>query len=552
MSSYVYTGIKCLRPVRIISKHNGLYSYVPCGKCEVCLSNKQLHNCSTCDFELSSATSVYFITLTYSNPNVPIMAVYEDKFYKDSTDIDDLYYCHDVTPRYRVKNCKNPVVDDDYYLGCVRYPGHLMDDLYYKRVKTNDDISVFSTHYYDMGSNLVDSDSIYYFPYLSHYDVKCFLKRFRYHLNKDKNKNYETLRYYVMGEYGPRTFRPHFHLLLFFDSEITPEKVTSLVYKAWNFGRISVDRVEKNATSYVTRYAAGSFILPPLYDLPATKPRLSHSINFGGKVYDSVWESINENDELAFNLLDSYELPIAGKVRKYYVRRPLENRRYPKVPGFAAKDTSLLCISFRLYQTAIRWALQKRFYAGNLTNLSVWFANALLDSKPGSDVYSLVDFYIHSVYGDAMHPVTPSMLKNTKFYMQIYRELLVSRKIMLIYDLTINSSYQDFAVLVKKFTDYYKKRDYEHLKKNLESLELFTLTTPYETLVPCYYDTDKFVASAPYNQYVGYRKNLFYSNMKHKELNDANNIFLYDSKFKKINYSRKLTSVSLINQSSYE
>lgn len=540
MSEYVYTGVKCLHPVRITL--HGDYAYVPCGKCEVCLSNKQLRNCASCDFELSTATSVFFVTLTYSNPNVPIMAVYEDTFYKDDNDTDNLYYCYDVTPRYHELKCKNPVVDDDFYLGCLRYPGHMMDDLYYKRVKTNDDISVYNTHYYDLCGNVVDSKSIYYMPYLSHYDVKCFLKRLRYYLNKNKNKNYETLRYYVMGEYGPRTYRPHFHLLLFFQSQITPEDVTSFVYKSWSYGRISVDRVEKNATSYVTRYASGSFILPPLYDLPATKPRLSHSINFGGKVYDCILQSIKDNDDLAFNLLDSVRIAIAGKNREYYVRRSLENRRYPKVPGFTAKNTSLLCLSFRLYQIAIRWALQKRYYAGSLSALSVWFANELLASDPGSDVYSLVEFYTHCVYGDFMRPVTPNMLRHEKFYLQIYRELLVSRKIMDIYNFTIDTPYQDFVSLVKKFVSYYKKQDYDHLKKNLESLELFTITTPFEALKPCFYNTDEFVPCAPYNQYVSYRKNLFYSNMKHKELNDANNIFLYDSKFDKVNYSRKLTS----------
>lgn len=540
MSNYVYTGIKCLHPVHI--KLHGEDAYVPCGKCEVCLSNKQLRNCASCDFELSAATSVYFVTLTYSNPNVPVMAVYEDTCFMDDNDTDSLYYCHDATPRYHnKKNSSNPIAEDDFFLGCVRYPSYLMDDLYYKRVKTNDDISVYDTHYYDLFGNVVDRQSIYYMPYLSHYDAKCFLKRFRYHLNKEKNN--ETLRYYVMGEYGPRTYRPHFHLLLFFESNISPEKVTSFVYSSWSYGRISVDRVEKNATSYVTRYASGSFILPPFYDLSATKPRLSHSLNFGGKVYDSILQSIKDNDELAFNLLDSVSLPIAGKNREYYVRRPLENRRFPKVPGFTSKSTGLLCLSFRLYQIAIRRAWQKRYYAGSLSALSVWFANELLESSPDSDEYCLVEYYTHCVYGDYMHPVTPDMLRHEKFYMQIYRELLVSRKIMSIYNLTIDSSNHEFSVLVNKFVEYYKKRDYEYLKKNLESLELFTLTVPFEALKSCFYNTDKFAPCSPYNQYVSYRRNMFYSNMKHKELNDANNIFLYDSKFDKINYSRKLTSI---------
>lgn len=45
-------------------------------------------------------------------------------------------------------------------------------------------------------------------------DSTHFLERLRYRIKKD---GYNTLRYYLIGEYGATTFRPHYHLQLFTD-----------------------------------------------------------------------------------------------------------------------------------------------------------------------------------------------------------------------------------------------------------------------------------------------------------------------------------------------
>ena len=52
-------------------------------------------------------------------------------------------------------------------------------------------------------------------PYLRKRDLQLFIKNLRSYLPE-----YE-IRYFASGEYGPETFRPHFHLLLYVnDSEL--------------------------------------------------------------------------------------------------------------------------------------------------------------------------------------------------------------------------------------------------------------------------------------------------------------------------------------------
>ena len=55
-------------------------------------------------------------------------------------------------------------------------------------------------------------------PFLNYVDVQNYIKRLRKYLFK-KLGSYETLHFYAVGEYGPVHFRPHFHLLLFSNSD---------------------------------------------------------------------------------------------------------------------------------------------------------------------------------------------------------------------------------------------------------------------------------------------------------------------------------------------
>lgn len=77
-------------------------------------------------------------------------------------------------------------------------------------------------------------------PQLHREHVQLFLKRVR--------KEGYQLRYYGVGEYGSRTFRPHYHILLFGD---VPEEV---IRRQWFYGQVHIGTVTEQSVIYCLSY----------------------------------------------------------------------------------------------------------------------------------------------------------------------------------------------------------------------------------------------------------------------------------------------------------
>lgn len=83
-------------------------------------------------------------------------------------------------------------------------------------------------------------------PSVNKRDVQLFIKRLR-------KLSDEKLRYYAVAEYGSKTHRPHYHIILFnlshdFDS------ANLLLTNAWGNGQIQVGSVTPASIAYVTKY----------------------------------------------------------------------------------------------------------------------------------------------------------------------------------------------------------------------------------------------------------------------------------------------------------
>lgn len=81
---------------------------------------------------------------------------------------------------------------------------------------------------------------------LDKYGVQCWIKRLRV---LEENK----LRYFLVGEYGSRTFRPHYHLLLFNMSGSKTEVYEKLC-KSWALGLVHMGAVTDASIAYCTKY----------------------------------------------------------------------------------------------------------------------------------------------------------------------------------------------------------------------------------------------------------------------------------------------------------
>jgi len=82
-------------------------------------------------------------------------------------------------------------------------------------------------------------------------DVQKFFKRFR------KNYPAGSLRYFLCGEYGSRTMRPHYHAILFFsDWGLSFEKMfPSVLETSWGHGSVHIGDVTQESLSYTLGYA---------------------------------------------------------------------------------------------------------------------------------------------------------------------------------------------------------------------------------------------------------------------------------------------------------
>lgn len=80
-------------------------------------------------------------------------------------------------------------------------------------------------------------------PTLWKQDVQAFLKRLR-------KKTDKKLRYYLTGEYGSKTLRPHYHMILFNFPLDQVEDITD----AWGLGNVHLGDVTPASIHYTTKY----------------------------------------------------------------------------------------------------------------------------------------------------------------------------------------------------------------------------------------------------------------------------------------------------------
>lgn len=111
-------------------------------------------------------------------------------------------------------------------------------------------------------------------PVVSKRDIQLFFKRLRRFLDKKLSSSGYKARYFLVSEYGPNTYRPHYHFLLFssygFNSENSVEhrEISKAIQKCWNSGFVTVSICNKARIGYVTKYMSCV-----LLDLPKYLPK---------------------------------------------------------------------------------------------------------------------------------------------------------------------------------------------------------------------------------------------------------------------------------------
>lgn len=286
----------------ITNKYTGARIAVDCGQCDYCIYKRAQKASMRVKTAGSAFKHSFFVTLTFDNEHIPLM--YCKVLRSDYDDVVGIsgdnhfgYEHHQYIPVSEYQCDDNSALHHIFFeqvQGTVPFDRELKE---YVPVKDNWFLSMDAIRSFICKSQSVDNspypaaeqyglDNL--IPFLNYVDVQNYIKRLRKHLFK-KLGSYETLHFYAVGEYGPVHFRPHFHLILFTNSDEVAKVLRYCHDKSWNLGRSDFQRAAGGASSYVASYVNSLCSAPLLYrSCRAFRPRSRASIGFFEKGCDFV------------------------------------------------------------------------------------------------------------------------------------------------------------------------------------------------------------------------------------------------------------------------
>lgn len=318
----------CLHPQRVWNKYTSEFVYAPCGTCPVCLRRKSSIWTQRLIQERYSWKYCVFFTLTYSPEHVPTLKMDDRQSYL--YDLSHIHYSEqgdvliDLNDEYQK-------MDKDTFVKCKQWISR-------------------------------QNGSIYY---LSVGDAQRFIKRLRINLKRKIDgiikeskeqgiKTFESnkdsgIRYFLIGEYGETTLRPHCHGLLFFNNEYTATYIQELIVQSWKFGNTDSSFVSSHNASYVSGYVNSNVNLPPILLHKRIRPFAIFSKH---PFIGSLCHSSKEVKEIFFRA--SPDHVIFNHEKSAFENVPLWrsyiNKLYPKISGFSKFSHSDRVNIYRAYE----------------------------------------------------------------------------------------------------------------------------------------------------------------------------------------------------------
>lgn len=406
-----YLATECFHPRKVTNRYTHETLFVRCGTCPSCLVHRSNIQCALISNMSSHFKYAYFFTLTYSDEFVPRVSLEVVERCNAESEIDA--YMSDSDPRHL------PYDDSKYQIaatylprsGCFRVhdSGRVRDfseteDSYQflhtfsgKEIR---DLLVASNGRYDFARKCVVFPSIdecrNEVLVLNPYDQNLFFKRLRKLIAE---KYDEKICYYLVSEYGGRTYRPHWHGLLFFNSDELTSSICELVSKSWSYGRTDCSLSRGSAAGYVASYINSFVDLPDFFNRhKEIKPRSYHSKGLSVNKLFRQSSDISELQEVASSCFDGFSIPINGEYVTVKPSRSYEHTVFPRIsnPVFS-NPYSCVDLFFGAFTASNR--LIRDGYISIDENLSTFslakrYARFYYDVKSGYRTASRYDFLI--------------------------------------------------------------------------------------------------------------------------------------------------------------
>lgn len=345
-----YLATECFHPRKVTNRYTHETLFVRCGTCPSCLVHRSNIQCALISNMSSHFKYAYFFTLTYSDEFVPRVSLEVVERCDAESEIDA--YISDPDPRHL------PCDDSKYQIaatylprsGCFRVhgSGRVRDFsetessyqfLHTFSGKEIQDLLVASNGRYDFGKKCVVFPSIdecrNEILVLNPYDQNLFFKRLRKLIAE---KYDEKICYYLVSEYGGRTYRPHWHGILFFNSDELTSSICELVSKSWSYGRTDCSLSRGSAAGYVASYINSFVDLPDFFNRhKEIKPRSYHSKGLSSNKLFRQSSDISEVQEIAASCFDGFSVSINGEYVAVKPSRSYERTVFPRIsdPVFA-------------------------------------------------------------------------------------------------------------------------------------------------------------------------------------------------------------------------
>ena len=562
---------RCEHPRIIKNKYTGEPVYVECGVCPHCLISRSDAKRNLCDYEKWNRKYCYFVTLTYNSQYVPKMSL---------TPIEDYEFDYPVGKNWpavrsqlrtrmlldsRVKKEDNgqvinmytckvnfPYIDEhlrDIYASCaaatefrnnykpvyqsLARPYILrtiprMSKLQNFKDVQREELVWISPEQAEMlkkKSKCEGNDNAFpqfkgLLKYVNYRDYQLFAKRFRKYLFT-KIGSYEKISSYVVSEYSPKTFRPHFHILFFFDSDEVAKNIRQAVFQSWKLGRVDTQLARDSAGSYVSGYLNSVVSLPGIFtDVSFTKNKSRFSKLFG---YESFRKTIEVPEQAVERLSERIRFVRNGKSCEFspplsYISRLLP-RFVPYSSNFAVETRTVL--------RSIRGVLQ------------LFRRNEPFKEETPTNLSEFIHCYIVTLYEKYgyCYATLPECLRIFLAYTRTEKEIhyftdslknKLSRPFYIYKRFSACSLSDDY--LISLCDEYMSRQRSLSLSKQLSiQQEMFEREGYSDDLLSLFYinKPQKKVNNRYFQEWKD--KNYYevhYIRVKHKKLNDENNVFL--------------------------
>lgn len=535
----------------ITNKFTGARIAVDCGQCDYCIHKRAKKASMRVKTAGSAFKYSYFVTLTYDNAHIPLMnckVLHSD--YEDVLGISgDSHFGnehHQYIPVSEYRCDDNSMLRHIFFeqvQGTVPYDREIKE---YVPVRDNWFLSMDAIRSFILKTQAVDKTdypvSAQYgcdnlIPFLNYVDVQNYIKRLRKHLFQ-KLGSYETLHFYAVGEYGPVHFRPHFHLLLFTNSDKVAEVLRYCHDKSWKLGRSDFQRSAGGAGSYVASYVNSLCSAPLLYrSCRAFRPRSRASVGFFEKGCDFV-----EDEDPYARIEQKIDSAVNGRVYNFngvsvrstpplsYIRTLLPRFSSARNDDGVAIARILLAVH-RTPQRIARFGIIH--YKDSILSLVRAYYQYLKVNSILTDDDKII---LHTSRCLTRFCNSSSDVDIESYINKLYRLFLFVSKFFRNWHLPnfgsdISAYSGRINFIIKKGIEYEKKKNYESLRDtfNIRSLNpdisdcMFALPQngqERDVLSNVSRETVQLL------EQLRYRSSTFCRDMiKHKKLNDANNIF---------------------------